>query len=180
MGDDHAARLDAPTAIGVDEIAFLRATGQHPTMYATGIADLTPGRPARLCDVVAGRSGVVLAAWLHERDDEWKAQIATASLDPFRGYATALNQQLPHTVRVLDPFHVTKLGLTAVDQVRRRVQQDVYRHRGHRGDPLYGIRRILVAAPTGSPSGPGVGCGPDSSLATRAGRSPPPTPSPRT
>lgn len=23
------------------------------------------------------------------------------------------------------------------------MQQDVYRHRGHRGDPLYGIRRIL-------------------------------------
>jgi hypothetical protein len=44
---------------------------------------------------------------------------------------------------VLDPFYVTKFGLTAVDQVRRRVQQDVYGHRGHRGDPLYGLRRIL-------------------------------------
>jgi transposase len=54
-----------------------------------------------------------------------------------------LNQQLPHAVRVLDPFHVTKLGLTALDQVRRRVQHDVHGHRGHRGDPLYGIRRIL-------------------------------------
>src|SRR6185436_15397211 len=52
------------------------------------------------------------------------------------GYATALNQQLPHAVRVLDPFHVTKLGLTALDQVRRRVQHDVHGHRGHRGDPL--------------------------------------------
>jgi transposase len=74
-------------------------------MYATGIADLTAGRPARLCDVVAGRSGVVLATWLHERDHKWKAQIATASLDPFRGYATALNQRLPQAVRVLDPFY---------------------------------------------------------------------------
>ena len=44
---------------------------------------------------------------------------------------------------VLDPFHVTKLGLTALDQVRRRVQQDIHGHRGHHGDPLYGIRRIL-------------------------------------
>jgi transposase len=108
---DDPAWLDAPTAIGVDETAFLRATGAHPTMYATGIADLTPGRPARLFDVVAGRSGVVLAAWLGERDDQWKAQIATASLDPFRGYATALNQQLPQTVRVLDPFYAD-IGIT--------------------------------------------------------------------
>lgn len=44
---------------------------------------------------------------------------------------------------MLDPFPVTKLGLTALDQVRRRVQHDVHRHRGHRGNPLYGIRRIL-------------------------------------
>jgi transposase len=140
---DDPARLDAPRAIGVDETAFLRATGQHPTKYATGIADLTPGQPARLLEVVDGRSGVVLASWLGERDDQWKAQIATASLDPFRGYASALKQQLPQAVRVLDPFHVTKLGLTALDQVRRRVQQDSHGHRGHRGDPLYGIRRIL-------------------------------------
>jgi hypothetical protein len=82
----------------VGETVFLGATGQHPTIYATGIADLTPGRPARLLDVVAGRSGVVLAAWLHERDDAWRAWIATASLDPFGGYATALNQQLPQPV----------------------------------------------------------------------------------
>ncbi|MDI3313938.1 MAG: ISL3 family transposase [Mycobacterium sp.] len=140
---DDPARLGAPTAVGVDETAFLRATGQHPTMYATGIADLTPGRPARLLDVVAGRSGVVLATWLGERDEQWKARVATASLDPFRGYATALSRQLPQAVRVLDPFHVTKLALSALDQVRRRVQQDTCGHRGHRGDPLYGIRRAL-------------------------------------
>ena len=42
-------------AVGVDETAFLRATGQHPTPFATGIADLTSGRPARLLDVVEGR-----------------------------------------------------------------------------------------------------------------------------
>jgi transposase len=140
---DDPARLNAPTAVGVDETAFLRATGQHPTRYATGIADLTPGRPARLLDVVAGRSGAVLATWLSERDEQWKARVATASLDPFRGYATALSRQLPQAVRVLDPFHVSKLALSALDQVRRRVQHDTYGHRGHRGDPLYGIRRVL-------------------------------------
>jgi transposase len=176
---EDPARLDAPRAIGVDETAFVRATGGHPTRYATGIADLTPGRPARRCDVVAGRSGVVLAAWLRERDDEWTAQIATASLDPFRGPPRCI-QQLPQAVRVLDPFHVTKLGLTTLDRVRRRVQQDIHRHRGHRGDPLCGIGRILRRRADGSPSGPGVGCGPDCSPATRAGRSPPAGPSPRT
>jgi transposase len=90
---EDPARLDPPLgdpvqapvrAVGVDETAFLRATGTHPTLFATGIADLTPGRPARLLDVVEGRSGTVLADWLADRPDDWKAAVATASLDPFR------------------------------------------------------------------------------------------------
>lgn len=32
-------------------------------------------------------------------------------------------KQLPQPVRLPDPFHVTKLELTALDQVRRSVQQ---------------------------------------------------------
>jgi hypothetical protein len=45
-----------------------------------------------------------------ERGDEWKAQIATASPEPFRGYATALHRQLAQAIRALDPLDVTKLG----------------------------------------------------------------------
>jgi transposase len=106
---DDPARLAAVSAVGVDETAFLRATGTHPTMFATGIADLTPGRPARLLDVVEGRSGTVLGGWLARRDERWRVAITTASLDPFRGYATALRTHLPDAVRVLDPFHVTRV-----------------------------------------------------------------------
>jgi transposase len=36
-----------------------------------------------------------------------------------------------------------KLGLTCLDEVRRRVQQEQTGHRGQLGDPLYGIRRLL-------------------------------------
>lgn len=144
---DDPARLDPPeapvTAAGVDETAFLRATGTHPTIFATGVTDLSPGRPSRLLDVVEGRSGTVLAGWLAERDPGWRAGVTTASLDPFRGYATALATQLPDAVRVLDPFHVVRLGLACLDDIRRRVQQYTTGHRGRSGDPLYGIRRVL-------------------------------------
>jgi transposase len=140
---DDPARLAGVSAVGVDETAFLRATGTHPTMFATGIADLTPGRPARLLDVVEGRSGTVLGGWLARRDQQWRDVITTASLDPFRGYATALSRHLPGAVRVLDPFHVCQLAIGAVDDVRRRVQQETTGHRGRAGDPLYGLRRVL-------------------------------------
>ena len=134
---------DPVTAVGVDETAYLRANATRSTTFATGIADLSPGRPARLLDVVEGRSGTVLATWLADRDPGWRAGIATASLDPFRGYATALSGQLPDAVRVLDPFHVVRLALACVDDVRRRVQQHTLGHRGRSQEPLYGIRRVL-------------------------------------
>jgi transposase len=43
----------------------------------------------------------------------------------------------------MDPFHVVRLAGQAMDDCRRRVQQDTCGHRGHTGDPLYGVRRTL-------------------------------------
>jgi transposase len=142
---DDPARLAGVAALGVDETAYLAATATHATEFATGLVDLTRtnSAPARLLDLVEGRSGAVLAGWLGDRDPDWRAGITVAALDPFRGYATALRTVLPGAVRVLDAFHVIKLGFDAVDQVRRRVQQDTLGHRGRAGDPLYGIRRVL-------------------------------------
>lgn len=141
---DDPARLQGVAALGVDETAFLAASATHATEFATGLVDLTrTAGPARLLDVVPGRSGTVLSTWLRERDAGWRAGVHVAALDPFRGYASALRAHLPGAVRVLDAFHVIKLGFDAVDQVRRRVQQETLGHRGRAGDPLYGIRRVL-------------------------------------
>jgi transposase len=146
---DDPARLAGVAAVGVDETAFLAATSRHHTEFVTGIVDLTgrPQRTARLLDVVEGRSGKALSDWVSARDQSWRDGITVAALDPFRGYATALRTQLPDAVRVLDAFHVTRLGLAAVDDVRRRVQQDTLHRRGHATDPLYRIRRLLRRAP---------------------------------
>lgn len=58
---------------------------------------------------------------------------------------------------MLDPFHLVKLGLTALDDVRRRIQQDTLGHRGHHNDPLYRAGGCCAAAPIGSPTGRGSG-----------------------
>ncbi len=46
---------------------------------------------------------------------------------------------------MLDAFHIVKLGTAAVDEVRRRVQQEIHGHRGRKTDLLYRIRNILRA-----------------------------------
>lgn len=136
-------RLAGVVGLGVDETAWLRAKATRSTQYVTGLVDLTPGRPARLLDVVPGRSASACASWIAGREDAWRAGARFAALDPFRGYARALRTELPDAVRVLDAFHVVRLGFEAVDEVRRRVQQQTSGHRGRRGDPLYGVRREL-------------------------------------
>jgi transposase len=140
---DDPARLDDVRGLGVDERAWQHANVHRPTQFATGIVDLTPGRPARLLDVVPGRSGTVYGNWIAQRDDRWRERVRVAALDPFRGYLNALRTHLPDAAHVLDAFHVTKLGFTAVDEVRRRVQQATLGQRGHKGDPLYEVRRLL-------------------------------------
>ncbi len=98
---------------------------------------------ARLLDLVPGRTGAAYRDWLAARNEAFRAGIDVATLDPFHGYKNAIDDQLEDAVAVLDAFHVIKLGTDAVDQCRRRVQQDIHGHRGRKTDPLYGIRLIL-------------------------------------
>ena len=101
---------------------------------------------ARLLDLVPGRSGTVYKDWLKARGDTFRAHVQVATLDPFRGYKNAIDDQLADATAVLDAFPVVKLATQAVDEVRRRVQQDTLGHRGKRDDPLYKIRTILRSA----------------------------------
>lgn len=100
---------------------------------------------ARLLDLVVGRSGPAYAGWLKQRGEEFRSCVEVATLDPFRGYKNAIDDQLQDAVAVLDAFHVVKLAGHAVDEVRRRVQQEIHGHRGRKNDPLYRIRNILHA-----------------------------------
>lgn len=142
---EDPARLAGVHAVGVDETAFLAANATHATLFVTGILALPgPGRPsAQLLDVMPGRTKAVVQQWFEGRDPGWRDAIPMCSLDPFGGHATALSTSLPHAERVLDAFHAVRLGSSAVDDVRRRRQQETLGRRGHRDDPLYRARRLL-------------------------------------
>ncbi len=140
---EDLARLREVRALGVDETRFLAPTRTHRTIYVTGFVDLDR---ARLLDIVAGRSAETVRRWLAQRPASWRRQITVAAIDAFRGYATGLTDQLPDATLVLDHFHAVRLANTAIDDVRRRVQQATLGHRGRSGDPLYGIRRLLLVA----------------------------------
>jgi transposase len=138
---DDEGRLDGVSAIGVDEKRFLNATPTRRTVFTTQIVDLDRGR---LLDVVEGRTRHVLSRWLTDRGDDWCAQIRLATLDPSAGYRAALDQHLSQATLVVDHFHAIRLANRAIDECRRRVQNHTLGHRGHKSDPLYRARRVLL------------------------------------
>ena len=138
---DDPARPAGVRALGVDETSFLRSGPRRRSRFVTGLVDL---HRSRLLDVVDGRAGSAVTAWLAGREEHWLSAVERVALDPDRGYYNALVSGLDAPEVVVDPFHVVRLGNTVVDEVRRRVQQQTLGHRGHKRDPLYGIRRLLL------------------------------------
>ncbi|WP_075891970.1 ISL3 family transposase [Actinomyces provencensis] len=142
---DEEHRFEGVKVVGVDEHVWRHT--RRGDRYVTVIIDLTPVRdgtgPARLLDMVEGRSKQAFKTWLADRPQEWRDGVEVVAMDGFTGFKTAAVEELPDVVTVLDPFHVTRLAGEALDVCRRRVQQAIHGHRGHAGDPLYGVRRTL-------------------------------------
>lgn len=138
-------RFNGVEVIGVDEHCW-RHTGRG-SHYVTVLIDLTPIRsgtgPARLLDMVEGRSKKVFKTWLDEQSQDFRDGIQVVAMDGFTGFKTAAAEELPDAVTVMDPFHVVALVGDALDRCRQRVQRDTLGHRGRSGDPLYGARRTL-------------------------------------
>lgn len=142
-GDEH--RLDGVTHLGVDEHVWRHTS--RGSRYVTVVVDLTPrrdGRPARLLDVVEGRSGAAFAGWLASRFEEFRRNVRVVAMDAFAGYKHAVRKAVPHAGEVLDPFHVVRLAGDKLTQCRQRLQQEATGRRGTKQDPLYRARRILL------------------------------------
>jgi transposase len=139
------ARFDGVKVLGVGEHAWRHT--RHGDRYVTVIIDLTAVRagtgPARLLDMVEGRSKQAFKAWLAQREQSWRDRVEVVAMDGFTGFKTAASEELPEATAVMDPFHVVRLAGDALDRCRRRVQQDTRGHRGRTGDPLYAARRTL-------------------------------------
>jgi len=94
----HPARLDGVQVIGVDEHCW-RHTGFASDRFVTVIVDLTPVRdrtgPARLIDMVEGRSARAFQAWLDAQPDTFRHTVQVVAMDGFTGFKTAAAEAIP-------------------------------------------------------------------------------------
>ena len=140
---DDPGRFGEVSALGLDEVLFVRRGRFHTKEFSTSIADVRNGQ---LLDIVPGRSGKAAAAWIDERGETWRQRIEWATLDLSGTYKAVFDAKVPFATQVADPFHVCKHANNKLDECRRRVQNEVIGHRGHKHDPLYRARRLLTKA----------------------------------
>jgi transposase len=138
---DEPSRVGAVRALGVDEHSYLAATPEHQTIFATTLVDLDR---RHVIDLFEGKSALKLRRWTASRSARWRRGIQVVALDLTDTYRSGLSPHLAHAKRVADPFHVSRVANRMVDQVRRRVQNETMGHRGHKADPLYRIRKLLI------------------------------------
>lgn len=134
-------RLNATTAIGLDETSFVKVAGRRGRDYATTVADVANHQ---IIEILPSRSYIDVAGWIDQQPAAWKQRIRFGALDMSPTYAAVYTVMLPRADQVVDPFHCVQLANRALDEIRRRVQRQQTGHRGRRDDPLYRIRRVLL------------------------------------
>src|SRR5215472_11128498 len=93
-------RLNGVKVIGVDEHVWRHT--RRGDKYVTVIIDLTPVRagtgPARLLDMIPGRSKAAFKAWLTQRPQAWREAVEVVAMDGFTGFKTAAAEEIPAAV----------------------------------------------------------------------------------
>ena len=105
--------------------------------------DVTGGQ---LRDIVPGRDTEAPISWLLAQLSAWREGISWRVLDLSGAYRRRFEVALRQVGQVADPFHVIRLANGAIDEMRRRTQNDTLGHRGRKDDPLWRARRLLISA----------------------------------
>lgn len=136
-------RIGEVNALGLDETLFVRRGERHHKHWSTSIVDVRRGM---LLDMIEDRDAAASIRWLEAQPAEWLAGIEWGTLDLSGSYRSVFQTILPHIGLIADPFHLIRVANQALDECRRRVQNDTLGHRGHKDDPLYRCRRLLTKA----------------------------------
>ncbi len=140
---DDEARVGDTVMVGVDETVMQPAHRRRRRRFVTAVVDVTT---SQILDVFEGRDARDLQAWLASMPRSWRDAIRVVSVDPHEGYRSAITNTrlLREVTMVVDPFHIVRLANMALTRCRQRVQQATFGHRGWKGDPLYGSRKLFL------------------------------------
>jgi transposase len=128
-----------PTRVGIDETVM--TTGRLTTRRRTFLTALVCLETSLVVAVIQGRDRASATTLLAAHAPD--AQVVACDL--FSGFKSAADS-LEHAIVVADAFHLVRLALQMLDEVRRRRQQQIHGHRGRKDEPLFKLRRVLRVA----------------------------------
>ena len=123
------------------------ATRRRRRRFVTAAVDAATGQ---VIDIFDGRDAADLRRWLQAQPRWWTEAVEVVCTDPHEGYRSAVaslldSGHLPAGTEIAaDPFHIVRLANQAITRCRQRTQAETTGHRGRKGDPLYGIRKLLL------------------------------------
>lgn len=129
-------RLDELEAIGVDETSYKRGN-----RFLTVVSDLLTGR---VVWVGEGKTAETLGQFYDLLGEQRRESISVVCMDMSGAFKSATEKWLPHADIVYDRFHVVKLLLEAIDEVRRAACRETGGVAGH---PLKKTRFALLRNP---------------------------------
>ena len=129
-------RLEDLTYIGIDETSYKRG---H--RYLTVVCNLATGRVVWLGE---GKSAETLGTFFDELGVDRCREVEVVCMDMSAAYTKAVHDRAPNAAIVYDKFHVVKLLLDAIDEVRR---EEVRGLEGEAKKALKGTRFALLRNP---------------------------------
>ncbi len=131
-----ADRFDGLTYIGIDETSYKRG---H--RYITVVCNLETGR---VVWVGEGKSGATLERFFDVLGDKRSKKLELVCIDMSEAYAKVIKARAPQAEIAYDKFHVVKLLLEAVDEVRRDECREL---EDHEKKALKGLRYAFFRNP---------------------------------
>jgi transposase len=144
-----AARPRLVSWLGIDEHRFRTVrwyrddagAWQRIEPWMTTFVDLASGQV--VC-VVDGRNSAAVKTWLKTRPRWWRHRVRVVAIDPSAAFRSAVRSWLPKARVSVDHFHLVKLANDMLTAVRRRVSWDTHDRRGHKTDPAWAHRLLLL------------------------------------
>jgi transposase len=124
--------LSRVTALSIDETSFKR--GQS---YVTVVVDATA---RRVIDVEEGRSEQTVIDFSYKLEDKGGSceKVSFVTSDMSAAYMNGVQECFPYAKLTIDKFHVKKLMLEALDEVRRNEQKE------HKSKALANSKKLLM------------------------------------
>lgn len=94
-------RVGTVAAVGVDETKYLAANATARTRWISAVCDLDA---RHVIDVIEGRQGPELSAWLDAQPEWWRKLVTVTVTDLHEPFRRSLATHLPNAVTVADPF----------------------------------------------------------------------------